>query len=301
MRTKSLFVTTTLTAAFLVASQQQGHAQVGYVNVIFRPGLELVANPLYNSGNNANIIMPYAPDGTVLYRFDPNTQYYMDAATYVTGVGWYPVSGNTNDPALALNPGEGFFVRSLTRWTNTFIGGVLHGWLTNPIPPNYSLKASLVPIAGLVQTDLHFTAVADDTIWRWDSTNQQFTAQSPYHYSGGWDPLEPSLNIPESFVLHRDPDLATPDNWWIWQFIFPFAPAADRLAATDPTAPEIHRLSIAAGTVTLRIINPTGQPYDLQFSIDGRSWETVARGQTGVIWTGPCPGSAQGYYQVVKP
>ena len=309
MKRKLTFPTIVLAAAVLVASRQQGFSPVvGYVNMRLSPGLNLIANPLNWPTNNANYLMPYVPDGSLLFRFDPATQRYMDAATYFTGVGWYPLSGNTNDPALILNPGEGFFVHVPQPWTNTFVGEVLEGSLTNPIPANYSLKASMVPQAGGLQTLLAFPPVQDDFIWQWNPTSQVFTAQSPYLYdSSAWSPSEPQISVAEGFFVHRDPLLATTNNWWIRNFIVlspPNLPAPLQKGlrpAQEPSAPAIANMTIHGGKVTLNISNPSGGSYDVQFSTDGLAWKTVAAQQTGAVWTGPCPGGAQGYYQVVNP
>ena len=296
MKRKLTFPTVVLAAAALAASCQQGFAPVGYVNLTLSPGLNLIANPLDGQTNNANLIMPDVPDGSLLFRFDPATQQYMNAATYFTGVGWYPLSGNTNDPALILNPGEGFFIHVPQQWMITFVGNVLTGNLTNPIPANYSLKASMVPQSGRLQTDLMFPPVLDDYIWKWNPTGQVFTVASPYsYYSSTWfdsglDVSEPQINVAEGFFVHRNPLLATTTNWWIRNF-----------SLRPARGPVIASMAIQGGNVTLNISNPGGGAYDVQFSADGLAWETVAAKQTGTVWTGPCPGGAQGYYQAVNP
>jgi hypothetical protein len=305
MKFKSALLTLALVAAVLVVSRAQGHAAVtGYVNIIIRPGLNLINNPLTVANNNANGVltnMPPGTDGTVLFRFDPSAQKYMNAATYFAGVGWYPLSGNLDDPALVLNPGEGFFLRSLTNadWTLTVVGQFYPGWLTNPIPANWSLKASIVPQSGLLQTSLEFPPVEADIIAQWDAVGHTFTT-STYEWSE-WTPSQPSINVGEGFFVWRDPALATPDHWWIRNLVIKKAATPAPMATEDSAGPDIHSLAINRDTVTLSIVNPDGWPYDVQFSTDGSSWKTLARDQTGTTWAGPCPGGAQGYYQVVKP
>jgi hypothetical protein len=308
MKTKPTFLALSLTAAVLIASRERGYAPIiGYVNVPIHPGLNLIANPLAvytpSATNDANSVltnMPPGTDGTVFFRFDPSTQRYMDAATYFAGVGWYPLSGNTNDPALVLNPGEGFFLRSLTNadWTLVLVGQVLQGSLTNPIPANWSLKASMIPQAGLLQTDLGFPAVEGDIISQWKAANQLFT-NNQYEFSE-WAPSQPSITVAESCFVWRDPAWATPDHWWIRNFVVKAATPA-RLVQKDSGGPDVRSLAIHSDTATLSIVNAEGQPYDVQFSSDGSSWKTLAHNQTGATWTGPCPGGAQGCYRVVTP
>jgi len=302
-----------LAMAGLISSSQFGYGGVGsinvvgYVNVPLSPGFNLIANPLNTTNNNANYLMPGVPDGAALFRFDPVSQRYLDAATYFSGVGWYPISGNTNDPALILNPGEGFFIHTPQAVTITFVGEVLQGYLTNPIPANFSLKASMVPQAGKLQTDLKFPPVQDDYIWRWDASGQTFTFLSPYFYSSPvWAPSEPSINVAEGFIVHRDPALATPDNWWIRNFIVnslasALVSAQAGVSADQPVSPPaIRGIIVKGGAVNLNILNPGGGSYNVQFSTDGIAWGTVATGQTGTSWSGAFPGGARGYYQLVS-
>jgi hypothetical protein len=73
---------------------------------------------------NANHVLGPGPDGAVLYRFNPASQNYYYAGTFIAGVGWYPLSGNTNDSVLELLPGESFFIWTPETWSATFFGEV---------------------------------------------------------------------------------------------------------------------------------------------------------------------------------
>jgi hypothetical protein len=297
-----------ITFGLLMGGIASSKAVVGYVNVELEPGLNrlyLLVNPLDAGDDNANTVMPSMPDGSLLFRFDPVTQTYMDAATYFDGVGWYPRSGDSNDPALLLPPGEGFVVHVPQRCTNTFVGNVRQGWLTHPIPAKFSIRGSLVPIGGSLQTNLVFPSQPGDGIWR--RTEINFTAYSYVAKLFKWQPSEPQINVAESFFVWRDPFLATPDHWWIVNFIVQFAAAstavsgATALAARASPGPEIRSLAVETSMVTLQISNPGGVPYNLQFSSDGKVWRTVATNQIGSVWRTPRPAGVEGYYQLVNP
>ena len=88
---------------------------------------------------------------------------------------------------------------------------------------------------------------------------------------------------------------------WISCISASLAATPAQVAEKDTNGPDIRNLTITQDTVTLSIVNPEGQPYDVQFSTDGSSWKTLARNQTGTSWAGPCPGGTQGCFQVVRP
>ncbi len=281
---------------------------VGYVNVSLANGLNLVANPLRATNNHLNTVLPLpdSADGTVVFRYDADTQSYRDAVTFFAGFGWFPVSGVLDDPVMTVAPGDGFFIQpggpALTNIT--FVGEVLEGSLTNPIPGNFSLKASLVPQAGRLVTDLIFNPVGADTIYQWDAAVQRFNAASTYDaLMPDWVPTEPAIRVAEGFFVRRVPALATQANWWIRHFtVDPISPLQNNLASGDTLAdPSIRSIAVSGGKVSLDILNSTGGPYQVQFTTDGLAWKTVADSQTAARWTAPCPGGSQGFYRLIKP
>lgn len=298
-----------LLVALLTGALFTGNASVvGYVNATFEPGLNMTANPLRNGNDRINDVLSSMPEGTVVWRFDSNTQYYKDAITYFPGYGWFPASGDTND--LILPPGVGFFVLVPQRVTNTYVGEVLEGSLTNPIPANYSLKASMIPQAGLLQTHLGFKAVQADKVWRWSAGSQQFIPSPPHQYSANaWLPPagEPSINVAESFFVHRDPALALPSNWWIRNFTVQFAASSPSPSPLDTsgaaTANElpILKASVRDGKIALNILNSSGGSFRVQHSPDQVHWTTVDSDLTGSDWTGALPANERGYYRAIQP
>ena len=75
-------------------------------------GKALISNPLdATPTNDLNSIMPFAPDGTVVHRFDASGQTSKDGMNFFAGYGWRALSGNTNDPALILNPSSELTIR----------------------------------------------------------------------------------------------------------------------------------------------------------------------------------------------
>ena len=92
--------------------------------------------------------------------------------------------------------------------TIPFAGLVAPGLSTNVISPGTNFVSSIVPRAGLIQSNLGYTPNNGDQVLLWNGSNY-----STNTYSGGWSPTEPSLNIGEGFVL-----IASTANQWLEAF-----------------------------------------------------------------------------------
>jgi len=174
---------------------------VGYVNLALPQGFSLIANPLNGTNNSLNTILPVVPQDTIIYKFNPATQAYENANTYISGFGWFP--DNT------LPPGEGAFIGLPAAATITFVGEVPQGVLTNPMPANFSLRSSIVPQAGALTTTLGYTASNDDVVYQWDRVNQRYTDATTFIGGFGWFPAEPNIGVGESFFIQR----TAPGTW----------------------------------------------------------------------------------------
>jgi len=145
---------------------------VGYVNVKLKPGLNLIANPL-DAGNNTV--------SNLFRSVDPSVGQYYSVLSW-DGIAFQgndldqfdSTWGNAN---LDLSPGKGFFFKNAgpTAITNTFVGNVLQGTLTIPVPPGLNLVASKVPQDGYVK-DLGFNPTpGHNSILLWDGNAFQGT------------------------------------------------------------------------------------------------------------------------------
>ena len=123
--------------------------QAQTIQLTLCPGYNLIANPLNRSNNNIQVVIPVAPEGSVVYRWHVTNQMFVVQspeyyAVYYGGV-WY--DGNFAISSMVLSPGEGFFFENDSRasTTLTFMGEIPHGTLTNRIGANYSFVSSQVP------------------------------------------------------------------------------------------------------------------------------------------------------------
>jgi len=284
----------------------------GYYDVSLSPGWNLIAIQLTPGINcdtgsrtnyNANSVLTGpAADGSLLYRFNPTNQSYYDAGTYFTGVGWYPLSGNTNDPVLNLPLGEGFFVWTPQSCTNAVAGEMPQGSLVNPLLLQYNLKGSMEPQAGAVTTDLFFPAEDGDVIW-------QCPAFSPYSYDGYddvWYPTEPRLSVGEGFFLNTGSARTWARNFTVQSV--PSQPASSKtvLPRTTVSGPlVIVSISLQDTNVVLNVDKHDLPYYNVQFSQDAckpmATWQIVATNQTTVVWKETRRPGTQGYYRLEYP
>jgi hypothetical protein len=86
--------------------------------------------------------------------------------------------------------------------TITFVGEVPAGTLSNPIPAGFSIKASQVPQAGKVSTDLGYNADEGDQVFIYNNATGKY-ATSTFTF-GAWDGGEPSLDVGQAAFFRVD-------------------------------------------------------------------------------------------------
>jgi len=201
MRTKTLLLTAALVAAGVAASQAQVYSvnAVGYINVVCKPGYTIIANQLVNSNSTVAALFPGVPDGTTILGWNGNS---FTINQYDAGFGEWGAPNQT------LKPGEGvfFFNPATTNVTVTFVGDVPQGSLTNTVPHLYSLKSSIVPQAGLLQTALGYVPADADTVLQYKNTGVPATSGyifAQYDASFGEWTAEPNIAVGEGFFILR--------------------------------------------------------------------------------------------------
>lgn len=195
MRTQTLILTAVLSVAGAATTMAQVYSvnAVGYVNLTLKAGkFNLIANPLdAGAGNNiVSKLLNGVATGTTVYQYGASG-YTINA--YDTDLGGWD---NAN---MVMAPGEGFFVLLKGADTTiTFVGEVMQGTLSNPLPKGFSLRASQVPQAGKLQADLKFTPAAGDTIYTFDPASG-YTIYAFDPDLGGWDPSDPQIAVGQAF------------------------------------------------------------------------------------------------------
>jgi len=207
MRTTKVLLCAAALAAGVVTSMAQNVYSlnvVGYVNKSFQNQLfTLVCNPLSNGANDLKTIIPSPPDNTQVWRWVTAIQ-DLDTTTIPT----YVAATQTWNPNPVINPGEGFFVVAGANFTNTFVGNVLQGSLTNPIAGNQAFQAigSMVPVGGYLSNTLaQYPAVDNDQVWVWLTGVQDLDTVNIPTYIAATSTWSPDYNIPvgDGFFLVR--------------------------------------------------------------------------------------------------
>jgi hypothetical protein len=216
MRTKTLLLTAALSVAGIATSMAQAVYSVnavGYVNTDLVPGFNMISNPLDNkSSANGNTIANLfttgfqgaIPNALTVYHFDPATDQFVS-----TGYDDLDAAFGGPVAAQAIPPGTGMFVflpGSTTRRI-TFVGEVPQNTASNQqLPQGFSIKASTVPVGGLV-TSMNFPAGQADTIYEWDKAAQQYVSASYDDLDGTWvrngQPAVPNIDVGEAFFLFK--------------------------------------------------------------------------------------------------
>lgn len=205
MRTKSMILGAALLAAGVASSMAQSNVYslnvVGYVVQATNAGgsalLITIANQL-NTGNDvlSNVIQS-PPNFTSFYLWDTNTSSF-DTSTFVFG------SWSAN---LGFTQGQGAFVGipAGTTFSNTFVGQVQQGLLTNKLNSGLTMTSSQVPLAGTADS-LGLTAAISGTsfpaVLKWNVANQSYDNYS--YVFGSWggpggSTNSPAINVGESF------------------------------------------------------------------------------------------------------
>jgi len=220
MRTKALLLAAAFAAVGVATSVAQVYSvnAVGYVNVSLTPGFNLVSNPLdAGAGNNtvANLfknISPSVPSGLKVYVFNEATGGYYPAAQWspVPGVGF----GTGTSATLEVKPGQGAFVfdpdaNNAPARTLTFVGEVMQGTLSNPLPLGFSIRANQVPQAGAPNT-FGLPGTPGDKVYKFNKTTGGYDtyqyAGAPFNSwrnsSGVSGPL-PTIDVGEAFFMYR--------------------------------------------------------------------------------------------------
>ena len=192
MRTKTLLLTAAVVAAGIATSSAQVFSvnAVGYVNVTVPKGFSLIANPLKAATNTVGALLASAPDGVTVYKYGA-TGFSINGKEF----------GDFANPTQSLNPGEGAFVNNPGNpFTVTFVGEVSQGALTNAIPKGFSIRASIVPQAGQLDTVLGFPVVEGDTVYRFNNATGRYVTHG-YEF-GAWS-SPPTPAVGEAFFINK--------------------------------------------------------------------------------------------------
>jgi len=229
MRTKTLLGLAVLAAGAVTAVAQSNVYSlnvVGYINVTVPGvaglgGFALIANQLNTTNNNINNVLLGNGNMPV------GSQFFKYAGGGYTSTTWddLAVPAQWDNNTILLNPGEGgFFHNGSTggqTMTNTFVGEVLQGNLTNTFPGNnlFAIISSMVPQQGTATGDLKLGVTPGTPPEAGDQLSVYNAGYSVRTYDDlipGWDNGDvngPTILVGQSFFHHAAPGSANPRRW----------------------------------------------------------------------------------------
>jgi len=186
---------------------------VGYVNAVWSNSLYYsVCAPLDAGTSDLNTLIPSPPNGSIVQTWNVSAQDFDSApCTYKT------IGNQRWVPNRVIPAGKGFFIFPKATMTNTWVGNVLQGSLTNVITGNSSIDfvGSMVPIGGDLNTNIMvgYAANNGDIIQHWNVSKQDYdSTPSTYKTIGNqrWTPNY-TINVGEAFqLINKKPG---PYNW----------------------------------------------------------------------------------------
>jgi len=183
---------------------------VGYVNYPFTivGDFYLVSNPLDNTTNDLNTIMPGVPDGTSLGLWSTALQDLSPTIPVFGGGKW--------TPDVSIAPGQGFFVIPNGSFTNTFVGNVRQYPITMSLVGNGNFECigATAPLGGSVTNVLgQYPAHDGDSLGIWQVSIQDLNPTIPVYGGGKWTP-DYNFNVGDGFFMIRN----GPPVTWTNQF-----------------------------------------------------------------------------------
>jgi len=204
MRTKTLLCLAALTAGVATSMAQSNVYSlniVGYVTKTNPIGYRLVANPLNATNNDVSSIFQNPPALLTIFKRNSSGTGY-DSSTYDPDIpGWsQPMLVPPGSGVWIANPGPGVYV-------NTFVGEVQLN-STNAVPAGYSLKSSVIPQSGGIETALLYPRGDLDTIFFFNGVGYDSFTYDPD--VPGWSPSEPAPAVGQGFWVFNN---GATKNW----------------------------------------------------------------------------------------
>lgn len=177
---------------------------VGFINTTIPSGHSLVSAHLFRQAGqfdpfptavpNAipNLLAAVKTNSIGVTKIRSNGRF--GTAYFTPDIGW-------TETDMSLLPGEGAVVWNPgNAFTNTTVGDVLQGTLTNAVAAGLTLCSSIVPQEGLLTSELEFPASSGDAVFR---LNPDGSYRRYDYWATGWHPEEPVIRVAEAFWAYK--------------------------------------------------------------------------------------------------
>jgi hypothetical protein len=175
---------------------------LGYATTLLPPGFSMIANPFNAPSNAVCELFKELPDGTKLNKFD--TRFFQLTENTFRDGKW-------SRPSETLSPGEGAILFNPTSDYKylSFVGDVIQGQISIPVPAGFSVRSSPFPRGGSVHADLGFPIADGDVVHLFDRDQQKYVLY-PYDPQT-WASTPPLVGVAESFWIAK----SSPENWTV--------------------------------------------------------------------------------------
>lgn len=157
-------------------------------------GYAMISNPLHGGNNSISAILPSVPEGTVMNKFNVMT-FQLSKNEFIGGRWSNPLETLTpGDGALLLNPAE-------TEISLKFVGEVVTTGAVS-IHQGMSMRSSVLPIAGRLDTGLGFPIAEGDVVSMYSSNQEKYLEHK--FENGQWTPEPPFVRLCEAFWIAKN-------------------------------------------------------------------------------------------------
>ncbi|MED6314669.1 MAG: Ig-like domain-containing protein, partial [Verrucomicrobiota bacterium] len=205
-------------------------------------GKTMIANPLDNGGNRVSDLLPNAPVGSTLSKFNPTT------GNWVTNT----FTGAWSQPGMTLEPGEGalfdnkgdefsVLLAGFTPWRKTALS----------IPSGDSVVSSALAKGGLLSSRLGLPIAEGLVVKLLNNATGNYDTYTVV--DGAWSPSEPSVSLGQAFLV-------TVPSAITW--------------SPDPTLPQLTSqpsgVQVLSGDKAGFIVKAVGEPLTYQWLFEGK-------------------------------
>jgi hypothetical protein len=168
---------------------------VGFLSLELPPGYSLICNPLQSQSRAVADLFPLVPDGCTINKFS--------LVTFSLNKNAFQ-HGRWSNPTDTIGSGEAVIFRNPTDAPilARFVGEIPRAVQTQPVQTGTSLRGSLLPFTGRLESELNFPLAPGDIVSLYSNHNEKYLE---YKYGEkGWEGEAPIVRLGEGFWIAKN-------------------------------------------------------------------------------------------------